>query len=130
MSTNQYRVLIFTEHCFERDVVVTSLAEARAYSDGFSDGCNLYGSGSHNAYVIPGDEEEMKEFETQREIKCALPDVVCYQCFDAHISDRGGTLVNCSSCPVPCQKCRQGGVGAYCEETPCKCECHAHKKDA
>lgn len=37
----------------------------------------------------------------------------------------GGTaLVMCTRCPTPCQKCRAGGNGPYCENTPCVCVCH------
>lgn len=31
----------------------------------------------------------------------------------------------CTHCPVPCSKCRAGGNAAYCEATPCSCECHS-----
>lgn len=31
----------------------------------------------------------------------------------------------CTRCPTPCQSCRSGGIGPYCEETPCDCACHA-----
>jgi hypothetical protein len=30
----------------------------------------------------------------------------------------------CTRCPVPCQQCRAGGNGPFCERTPCYCECH------
>lgn len=32
--------------------------------------------------------------------------------------------VMCTHCPTPCQKCRAGGNGPFCEKTPCRCTCH------
>ncbi len=49
---------------------------------------------------------------------------VCHICDDSHRMDLGGTTVMCTWCPVPCQECRHGGTGPYCENTPCLCECH------
>ena len=53
----------------------------------------------------------------------------CERCGDTHVMTlhREGhedREVMCTSCPTPCQKCRQGGTGPYCETTPCGCECH------
>lgn len=31
----------------------------------------------------------------------------------------------CTGCPLPCQKCRAGGNGPYCTNTPCDCGCHS-----
>lgn len=55
---------------------------------------------------------------------------VCDVCKDTHqmvrTKDCGDQYeVMCASCPVPCQECRQGGNGPYCETTPCACACHA-----
>ena len=61
--------------------------------------------------------------------------VVCSLCNDTHKvptpeGDHGpfgdGTRM-CTSCPAPCQKCRAGGTGAYCEHTPCSCACHEQR---
>jgi hypothetical protein len=55
---------------------------------------------------------------------------ICSRCNDTHrmpASDPGpfgdGTWM-CTGCPVPCQRCRGGGNGPYCANTPCSCECH------
>lgn len=58
----------------------------------------------------------------------APPDkaAVCSTCNDTHrmhMEDRDRD-VPCTRCPLPCQSCRQGGLGAYCGETPCRCACH------
>lgn len=55
---------------------------------------------------------------------------VCKTCNDTHkmsLHNYWGDVqtVMCTACPSPCQSCRQGGNGPYCEETPCKCGCHA-----
>ena len=51
---------------------------------------------------------------------------VCNTCNDTHIMTETGRM--CIRCPVPCQECRQGGNGAFCEHTPCGCECHDPKR--
>ena len=51
---------------------------------------------------------------------------VCRACNDTHMvwhESRGQSFM-CTSCPTPCQKCRSGGNGPYCEKTPCDCPCH------
>jgi hypothetical protein len=50
--------------------------------------------------------------------------VACSTCDDTHVMHLRGDAVMCTRCPVPCQKCRAGGTGAFCERTPCACECH------
>lgn len=50
---------------------------------------------------------------------------VCSTCNDTHrmwLGERG--YVMCTRCPSPCQRCRAGGDGPYCETTPCACDCH------
>jgi len=54
---------------------------------------------------------------------------VCKRCNDTHrmtLHSVSGEerLVMCTACPIPCQKCRAGGNGPFCENTPCPCECH------
>lgn len=49
---------------------------------------------------------------------------VCDDCKDTHLMPMGDRYVPCTHCPTPCQKCRKGGHGAFCEETPCSCDCH------
>lgn len=48
---------------------------------------------------------------------------ICKTCNDTHrvLDDQE---VPCPNCPVPCDNCRKGGNGPYCDETPCLCECH------
>lgn len=53
---------------------------------------------------------------------------VCDTCNDTHIMNDKGWM--CTRCPVPCQECRQGGNGAFCEHTPCSCECHDPNTDS
>ena len=47
---------------------------------------------------------------------------VCRVCLDTHRFPESGHM--CTSCPIPCEECRQGGRGAFCESTPCACKCH------
>lgn len=55
---------------------------------------------------------------------------VCGICKDTHQMQIGDSnygddrMVMCTHCPRPCQKCRQGGTGAFCTNTPCSCHCH------
>jgi len=51
----------------------------------------------------------------------------CEKCHDTHVIKCWDQDIMCTHCPVPCQKCRAGGNGPYCEHTPCDCSCH--KKD-
>lgn len=51
---------------------------------------------------------------------------ICETCNDTHRMEiRGDQMVPCTRCPTPCQRCRAGGTGAFCERTPCACACHA-----
>lgn len=51
---------------------------------------------------------------------------VCKVCDDTHKvhSETTGRSFACTNCPIPCNRCRQGGNGPYCETTPCHCSCH------
>jgi hypothetical protein len=49
---------------------------------------------------------------------------ICSACNDTHRMKTRPEWA-CTSCPTPCQKCRQGGNGPFCEKTPCACTCHA-----
>ncbi len=51
---------------------------------------------------------------------------ICSACNDTHRMKSRPEWA-CTSCPSPCQKCRQGGTGAFCEKTPCACACHANQ---
>lgn len=53
---------------------------------------------------------------------------VCEHCKDTHLMPLDGRYVPCTRCPTPCEKCRKGGTGAFCEHTPCACECHDEVK--
>jgi hypothetical protein len=62
------KVLLFFENYFYSAREFATLAEARAFSAGVSEGAGQYGCGAVGAYVIPGDEDEMLEFERPEEI--------------------------------------------------------------
>ena len=51
--------------------------------------------------------------------------VVCSTCNDTHTMwmTKLEREVPCTFCPRPCADCRQH-LGAYCQTTPCKCNCH------
>lgn len=54
---------------------------------------------------------------------------ICDTCNDTHIMPLHNDYdeerqVMCTRCPTPCQKCRAGGNGPFCGETPCSCDCH------
>lgn len=51
--------------------------------------------------------------------------IVCAICDDTHRMALRDRDVPCTHCPSPCQVCRSGGVGAYCERPACRCSCHA-----
>jgi hypothetical protein len=55
--------------------------------------------------------------------------IVCTRCNDTHKMTRGDREVSCTSCPRPCDKvtCRKSAVDAYCDTTPCPCDCHVEK---
>lgn len=52
---------------------------------------------------------------------------VCDHCNDTHRMSLRGDWVMCTRCPVPCQLCRYQGIGAFCENTPCACDCHSYR---
>jgi hypothetical protein len=58
--------------------------------------------------------------------KCQPP--VCSVCNDTHRMELRDRDVMCTHCPTPCQDCRAGGNGPYCETTPCSCSCHRERK--
>lgn len=66
------KVIIFAETYFEEAYDYSTILEARAFARGVSCGGNLYGAGSCHAYVLPEDEEEMREQETPQEVERAL----------------------------------------------------------
>lgn len=61
--------------------------------------------------------------------RCASTRTTCSTCGDKHEmvlrrDVQEARFVMCTRCPVPCQKCRAGGNGPFCENTPCVCLCH------
>lgn len=57
---------------------------------------------------------------------------ICKVCNDTHRmpwSNEDMPEVMCTFCPTPCQRCRAGGNGPYCEKTPCSCSCHGGRYD-
>ena len=65
-------ILIFAERSFERIEARLTTALAHAYSDGVTAGSDLYGAGSCGAYVMPDDEDDMREFERPDQIERAM----------------------------------------------------------
>lgn len=57
---------------------------------------------------------------------------VCKVCSDTHLihNEERGSSRMCTSCPVPCQACRQKPQGPCCATTPCSCACHAKHEEA
>lgn len=64
MSTVQ--VHIFCEGDLEEIVVRPNAADARGFADGVTKGANFYGAGSCAAFVIPGDEDEMRTYKERK----------------------------------------------------------------
>lgn len=72
LSVPVHYIILFAEEAFERIERKASLAEARAYSDGLTDGANLYGAGGCAGYVMPDDEDEMRDEQEPEEVERAL----------------------------------------------------------
>ena len=49
---------------------------------------------------------------------------ICDSCNDTHFMELEQGQVPCTHCPVPCPECRDRGIGAFCQTTPCACGCH------
>lgn len=60
-------------------------------------------------------------------LRAATP--VCRRCGDTHAvwDSQIERMVMCTACPVPCDKCRKDGNGAYCDTPHCPCDCHKPK---
>lgn len=56
-----------------------------------------------------------------------VPDPVCVHCYDTHRAPVSGHM--CNFCPIPCERCRQGATGPFCEKTPCGCPCHQARRE-
>ncbi len=77
-------------------------------------------------------EEALAYFEERhKETSRAVADLIakkfpttCEICQDTHRMTVGDRSAMCTHCPIPCQRCRSGGIGAFCATTPCMCECH------
>lgn len=46
---------------------------------------------------------------------------VCRLCNDTHKIVKNTMIMDCTACPLPCEKCRNG---SFCTSTPCSCDCH------
>lgn len=68
-------VLVFAEGHFEDFFSFATMAEAVGFSEGVTVGAGLYGAGACAAYILPEDDEEMREFEEIGEIEKALAKV-------------------------------------------------------
>jgi hypothetical protein len=53
-----------------------------------------------------------------------MSEPICTTCDDTHTMTLRDRDVMCTACPLPCQSCRAGGNGPFCEATPCACACH------
>lgn len=77
-------------------------------------------------------EEMLAEMEREERDQEESPPV-CTTCNDTHQmplgEDDDRRMVMCTRCPKPCQRCRAGGNGPYCERTPCSCVCHAQPQE-
>ncbi len=69
--TDKIDVLVFAEEMFEERYSFETKSEAAAFADGVMVGSSLYGAGSCIGYVMPDDEEEMKENEEPEEVERA-----------------------------------------------------------
>jgi hypothetical protein len=79
-------------------------------------------SGEHKSSVRVNNKNEQMELLKEMEEETTMSEVVCTTCNDTHIMNIQGWM--CTRCPKPCQECRFGGYGAFCETTPCPCSCH------
>jgi len=54
----------------------------------------------------------------------------CHWCQDTRLMFHSQLerYVNCTFCPSPCDSCRQGVAGLYCESLWCDCDCHKENK--
>lgn len=59
--TAAYFVATITEEGLENVLEFETIAEARAYCAGFSEGCSHYGGDNGMAFVLPRDEADMLE---------------------------------------------------------------------
>ena len=82
--------------------------------------------------AVPGDAlaptvdyREASGVDVER-VSVAVP--TCKTCNDTHEMPLDDRMVMCTRCPVPCQSCRAGGNGPFCETTPCVCACHVSVK--
>lgn len=73
------------------------------------------------------DEQFARENEERTRRRRGGP--TCDVCNDTHVvpSRSGDSYWQCTSCPTPCEKCRQH-LGSFCQSTPCECDCHARKR--
>lgn len=65
-------ILLFAEREFREATSQPTIELARAYCDGAVRGASFYGMGSFGTYVMPDDEEDMREMESAEEIERAL----------------------------------------------------------
>ncbi len=65
-------VAVFCEGGFESIERRTSEADARGFCDGVSVGASMYGTGDFGAYLLPEQEDDMREGERPVEVEKAL----------------------------------------------------------
>ena len=70
---------VFFEGDFEETRSFSTLAEARAFSEGVDMGAGAYGGGTWGTYVLPEDEEDMRHRETPKGVERALAGLAAEQ---------------------------------------------------
>lgn len=90
---------------------VNNALDRAGYGAGALRALDFWAEGDDHEYTWLGGEWVKKKY-------------TCETCKDTHMMTLGDREVMCTHCPVPCQKCRAGGNGAYCASTPCACTCH------
>ena len=113
---------------FEQERDVAHLAR---YSIASADADGLLPPGQHCQLLL--DSHHASGAQRARDPACAREDlqggrVICSHCNDTHFMMLRDARVLCTRCPVPCQECREGGTGAFCESTPCPCPCHRDRR--
>lgn len=75
-ETKRIPVLIFCENNFE-EIVKVDATQVDGFRAGVQVGSGHYGAGSCATYVLPDDDAEMREWETDEEVERALAELAC-----------------------------------------------------
>jgi hypothetical protein len=91
--------------------------------------CWSEGGVANSVVLSAKDEARLRRALNRREPQTGERKVtVCNSCNDTHWVDTARGRHMCTRCPVPCQRCRVGGNGAFCAATPCACACHVRNE--